>query len=60
MRQCTLTLLELFFFVKNEELMKDMMFPVFDAVLCWIDHVKAEVRNLVEIRYILFDPNLRS
>ncbi|XP_076262614.1 uncharacterized protein LOC143197768 [Rhynchophorus ferrugineus] len=46
-KYCTLALLELLFFTINEELMKDLLFPVFDVVICWIDHVKAEIVHYV-------------
>ncbi|XP_030746284.1 uncharacterized protein LOC115875072 [Sitophilus oryzae] len=46
-RYCTLSLLDLLFFAKNEESMKDVFYPLFDVVLCWIDHVKSELVHYV-------------
>lgn len=43
MKYCTKSLLNLLFFIQDEQRLKEQFYPVFDTVLIWIDHIKPEV-----------------
>lgn len=42
-KYCTKSMLNLLFFIQEEQRLKECFYPVFDTVLIWIDHIKPEV-----------------
>ncbi|XP_060516019.1 uncharacterized protein LOC132695650 [Cylas formicarius] len=49
-RRCTKSLLKMMIYIKMENLMSEMIFPIFDTLMCWIWHTRAEI-----IRYTHFE-----
>ncbi|XP_066158435.1 uncharacterized protein [Euwallacea fornicatus] len=47
-KMCTKSLLNLLFFIQEEERLSEHLLPIFDTVACWVDHVKAELVHYVQ------------
>uniref|UniRef100_A0AAR5P0Z3 Condensin complex subunit 1 C-terminal domain-containing protein n=1 Tax=Dendroctonus ponderosae TaxID=77166 RepID=A0AAR5P0Z3_DENPD len=47
-RRCTISLLQLLYFIQNEDRLNEYLCPVFDALACWIDHVKPELIHYIQ------------